>query len=248
MEKRPALRPLVALGRRLRPQFEFLGRRLTPGGLGLELTTPAGGAVGWPVRPDRLLVGRSAATPGRRAWTGPPTTSPRTCRRAGWSTGAKAVTTLGSGWVVYPAGRPGRRSSLAARRYWMEFWALVVGMALIAFFVPEIKDLDRPPAPAGPAHLGARLRFPERSRRPLDALHLAGDHPGPQGCSRDQAAKRRDRRRHPAHRPDRPHPRLSACPLAQRRDLGMGARRFLLLRRRDRGAGDCAHPRQFPAS
>ncbi len=39
MERRRALRPLVALGRRWRPQFEFLGRRLTPGGLGLELTT-----------------------------------------------------------------------------------------------------------------------------------------------------------------------------------------------------------------
>jgi membrane protein DedA with SNARE-associated domain len=39
MEKRRALRPVLALGLRLRPQFAFLGRRLTPGGLGLELTT-----------------------------------------------------------------------------------------------------------------------------------------------------------------------------------------------------------------
>ena len=40
MEKRRVLRPLLALGRRLRPQFEFLMRRLTPGGdFGLEFTT-----------------------------------------------------------------------------------------------------------------------------------------------------------------------------------------------------------------
>ena len=39
MDKHRALRPLLALGRRLRPEFAFLGRRLTPGGLGLELTS-----------------------------------------------------------------------------------------------------------------------------------------------------------------------------------------------------------------
>ena len=39
MEKRRALRPILRLGRRLRPEFEFLWRRLTPGGLGLEFTT-----------------------------------------------------------------------------------------------------------------------------------------------------------------------------------------------------------------
>ena len=31
MERRRALRPLLTVGRRLRPQFAFLGRRLTPG-------------------------------------------------------------------------------------------------------------------------------------------------------------------------------------------------------------------------
>ena len=39
MEKRPLLRPLVALGRRLQPQARFVLARITPGGLGLEFTT-----------------------------------------------------------------------------------------------------------------------------------------------------------------------------------------------------------------
>ena len=39
MERRPALRPLVGFGRRLRPQARFVIERLTPGGLGLEFTT-----------------------------------------------------------------------------------------------------------------------------------------------------------------------------------------------------------------
>ena len=39
MEKRPALRPLLVIGRRLAPQARFVAGRLTPGGLGLEFTT-----------------------------------------------------------------------------------------------------------------------------------------------------------------------------------------------------------------
>ncbi len=39
MEQSRLLRPLLALGRRLRPQAVFLWQRITPGGLGLELTT-----------------------------------------------------------------------------------------------------------------------------------------------------------------------------------------------------------------
>ena len=43
----------------------------------------------------------------------------------------------------------------------MEFWVLVIGLALIAIFVPEIKTLDRRPAAAGPARLGRTARaFP----------------------------------------------------------------------------------------
>src|SRR5688500_17491713 len=38
MDARAPLRPLVALGRRVKPQARFLWNRITPGGLGLELT------------------------------------------------------------------------------------------------------------------------------------------------------------------------------------------------------------------
>ena len=58
MERRRTLRPLLALARRLRPQAVFLWQRLTPGGLGLELTTAAGGPGRQPVRADHLLERR----------------------------------------------------------------------------------------------------------------------------------------------------------------------------------------------
>ena len=148
MEKRRALRPLVALGRRLRPQFEFLGRRLTPGGLGLELTSLlAALSVGlfiliayWSV-----VVGKPGPTPGDHT-----AYDMAQDLQVSWLVHvAKVVTWLGSGWLVYPLG-VASAIFLAVRRYWMEFWALVLGLALIAFFVPEIKtwtDRPRPPDP-----------------------------------------------------------------------------------------------------
>lgn len=148
MEKRPVLRPLVALGRRLRPQFEFLGRRLTPGGLGLELTSLlAALSVGlfiliayWSV-----VGGDPGPTPGDQM-----AYDVAQDLQVSWLVHvAKVVTWLGSGWLVYPLG-VASAIFLAVRRYWMEFWALVVGLALIAFFVPEIKtwtDRPRPPDP-----------------------------------------------------------------------------------------------------
>ena len=99
MEKRPVLRPLVALGRRLRPQFEFLGRRITPGGLGLELTSLlAVLSVGlfvliayWSV------IGGDPSADGQGPDT--PTTWPRTCRRAGsWTARRRSPRWARAGW------------------------------------------------------------------------------------------------------------------------------------------------------
>jgi undecaprenyl-diphosphatase len=146
MEKRSALRPLVRLGRRLRPQFEFLGRRLTPGGLGLEFTSLlAALSVGlfiliayWSV-----VGGDPGPTPGdQMAYD-----TAQDLQTAWLVHFAKVFTWLGSGWVVYPLGALAG-IVLAVRRDWMEFWALVVGLALIALLVPEIKawtDRPRPP-------------------------------------------------------------------------------------------------------
>ncbi|HEX3562039.1 MAG TPA: bifunctional DedA family/phosphatase PAP2 family protein [Solirubrobacterales bacterium] len=151
MEKRPALRPVLALARRLRPQFAFLGRRLTPGGLGLELTTLlAALSVGlfvliayWSV-----IGGNPGPTPGDRT-----AYDFAHDLQATWLTHIeKVVTELGSGWVTYPLATL-VAIVLAVRGYWKEFWALVIGTLLIAVLVPDIKgwtDRPRPPDPITP--------------------------------------------------------------------------------------------------
>jgi membrane protein DedA with SNARE-associated domain/membrane-associated phospholipid phosphatase len=148
MEKRRALRPLLALARRLRPQFAFLGRRLTPGGLGLELTSLlAALAVGlfiviayWAV-----ISGDPGPTPGDQT-----ALNVANDLQASWlTTAAKELTHLGSGWVTWPLAALAA-VALAASRRWMEFWALVVGMVMIILLVHGIKawtDRPRPPDP-----------------------------------------------------------------------------------------------------
>jgi membrane protein DedA with SNARE-associated domain/membrane-associated phospholipid phosphatase len=148
MERRRALRPILQLARRLQPQFAFLWRRLTPGGLGLEFTTLlAALSVGlfvliayWAV-----IAGDPGPTPGDRTaldWAHD--------LQANWLTDvAKVVTTLGSGWVTYPlAALAG--VFLAVRGRWMEFWALAVGTILIAVLSPEVKVWTDRPRPTDP--------------------------------------------------------------------------------------------------
>jgi membrane protein DedA with SNARE-associated domain/membrane-associated phospholipid phosphatase len=148
MERRRALRPLLALGRRLRPQFAFLGRRLTPGGLGLELTTLlAALSVGlfvliayWSV-----ISGDPGPTPGDQTALN----VAHDLSTAWLDHLAKIVTALGSGWVAWPLAALAA-VALAVRRRWMEFWALVVGMVAIILLVHGIKtwtDRPRPPDP-----------------------------------------------------------------------------------------------------
>ena len=148
MERRRFLRPLLRLGRRLEPQFSFLGRRLTPGGLGLEFTTLlAVLSVGlfvlvayWSV-----IAGDPGPTPGdQTAW------DVAHDLQAGWLTDvAKGITALGSGWVTFPLAAIAA-VILGVRRNWMEFWVLALGFTLTAALVPEIKswtDRPRPPDP-----------------------------------------------------------------------------------------------------
>ena len=148
MERRRALRPLLQLGRRLRPQFEFLGRRLTPGGLGLELTTLlAALSVGlfvliayWAV-----IAGDPGPTPGDRT-----ALDVAQDIQMHWLTDlSKVVTALGSGWVTYPLATLAG-IVLAVRGRWMEFWALAAGTILIAVLAPEIKVWTDRPRPADP--------------------------------------------------------------------------------------------------
>ena len=92
----PALRPLVALGRRIEPQARFLWHRVTPGGLGLEFTTlMAALAVALFVLIGFAIVDlrRSRADAGRHRGDRPG----RADLRADWLTDiAKVVTALGS--------------------------------------------------------------------------------------------------------------------------------------------------------
>ena len=148
MEKRRALRPILALGRRLRPQFAFLGRRLTPGGLGLEFTTLlAALSVGlfvviayWSV-----VSGDPGPTPGDQT-----ALNVANDLQAAWlTTAAKELTHLGSGWVTWPLAALAA-VALAATRRWMEFWVLVSGMVATILLVHGIKvwtDRPRPPDP-----------------------------------------------------------------------------------------------------
>ena len=138
---------MVAIGRRLSPQARFVAGRLTPGELGLELTTAlAVLAVG-----SFVCIGfgfQVSDVPG-------PTRGDQTAfdvvgdLQAGWLTSvAKVVTFLGDGWVVALVGL-GTAVWLGVRRHWPELGVLVLG--LIAVFVgPDlIKDAIDRPRPAG---------------------------------------------------------------------------------------------------
>ncbi len=147
MEKRRALRPILRLGRRLRPQFEFLWRRLTPGGLGLEFTTLlAVLSVGLFVLIAYWMVigGDPGPTPGDQT-----ALDIADDLQADWLVNvAKAITTLGSGWVTIPLAVLAA-IALAIWRRWMEFWVLVIGFTLTVALVPEIKTLTDRPRPPG---------------------------------------------------------------------------------------------------
>ncbi len=158
MEKRRALRPLLELGRRLRPQFAFLGRRLTPGGLGLEFTSLlAALSIGlfvviayWSV-----VSGDPGPTPGDQT-----ALNVAHDLQAAWLTSAaKELTHLGSGWVTWPLAALAA-VALATTRRWLEFWVLVSGMVAIILLVHGIKAWTDRPRPPDPLVSAAGSAFP----------------------------------------------------------------------------------------
>ena len=149
MEQRRALRPVLAMARRLKPQAVFLWNRLTPGqGVGLELTTlMAVAAVGTYV----LIVYWSVidSDPG-------PTGLDRAVLdfvneiRTDWLNDlARTVTDFGSGPVVFPIVALAA-IGLAVTRRWVELWVLLVGALAIAILPNEIKDWTDRPRPLAP--------------------------------------------------------------------------------------------------
>ncbi len=147
MEARPVLRNLLAFGRRVAPQARFLAGRLTPGGLGLELTTALAAlavgsyiCIGYGI----LVSDTPGATPGDR------TAADIVAEiRVGWLTTVAEVTTFfGSGPAVLVASLLAG-VWLAVRRHWTELVVLAVGVLVILVGTDMFKDLVDRPRPAG---------------------------------------------------------------------------------------------------
>jgi len=148
MERRPLLRSLVALGRRVQPQARFLWQRVTPGGLGLEFTALlATLSVGL-----YALIAYTVVISGASG----PTTGDLTAHdaaadlAAGWLTDiVKVITELGSLAVVLPVA-VAAGIALAVYRRWVELGVLVASMAIVIAGVAELKHaVDRPRPPNG---------------------------------------------------------------------------------------------------
>lgn len=147
MEKRAAFRPALATARRLRPQAAFLYRRLTPGGLGLELTTLMA------VLSVALFVLISywsivAGDPGPTAGDETALRISDDIRSAWLDEIAEMVTFLGSRWFVFPLAAVAG-AVLAWMRRWIELVVLVAGMAAMIVGVDLIKHATDRPRPSG---------------------------------------------------------------------------------------------------
>jgi membrane protein DedA with SNARE-associated domain/membrane-associated phospholipid phosphatase len=146
MDAVPALRPVVALGRRIEPQVRFVWNRLTPGGLGLEFTTLMAVLavalfvlIGFAV----VLSEDPGPTPGDAE-----ALDVIEELRVDWlSDVAEAVTVLGSAPVTLAVGAAAA-IVLALRRRWAEAGVLVAALAICHIALPLIRDaIDRPRPP-----------------------------------------------------------------------------------------------------
>jgi len=158
MEGNRALAPVVALGRRIEPQARFLWNRITPGGLGLELTSLlATLAVALFV-----LVGYASVVDGH---PGPTAVDSEAFELAGelrteWLVDlARAVTVLGSGTATI-AVAIAAAVMLAMRRSWPELGVLVAAVVLTHAAVPVLKEVLERPRPAGALIDASGLSFP----------------------------------------------------------------------------------------
>ncbi|MGZ5324914.1 MAG: bifunctional DedA family/phosphatase PAP2 family protein [Solirubrobacterales bacterium] len=158
MDRRPALRPLLALARRLRPQAVFLWRRVTPGQLGLEFTTliaVLSVSLFVLVSYWSIVAGDPAATGGDRA-----ALDFSNEIRMGWLDElAKVVTVLGSGAAVWAVSAAAGLALALARR-WLELCVLLVGAVAITVMPELIKELTERPRPADPLTGADGYAFP----------------------------------------------------------------------------------------
>jgi len=147
MEAHRATGWIVALGRRYRPQLQFLWARVTPGGtFGLEFTSLMAtlAVASFVVVAYAVVVGEK---PG-------PTPGDETAMelvshlQSGFLTDlAKGITWFGSGGFTWALAAV-CAALLAWRRRWAEFWVLLAGMAITQVGIDGIKDaVDRPRPP-----------------------------------------------------------------------------------------------------
>ena len=148
MDRRAWLRPVVALGRRVKPQARFLLNRLTPGELGLELTA----MLALLSVAAFILIGYAgivASDPG-------PTGGDQVAfdinadLMLGWLTDlAEFFTWFGSAAATMIVGLIAA-VILAARRRWALVAVLVASMVTLYIAVPVLKEaIDRPRPPGG---------------------------------------------------------------------------------------------------
>lgn len=148
MEGRGATRWIVVLGRRFRPQFEFLWNRVTPGGtFGLEFTTlMAVLAVAlFVLVAYAVVIGQDPGpTPGDMT-----AMNVADSLRTTWLTDfVKAFTHLGSAAVTWSLAVL-CAVALAVRRRWAELGVLLIGMLIVILGVHEVKSLVDRPRPSG---------------------------------------------------------------------------------------------------
>ena len=147
MEEHAITRWSVVLTRRFRPQLRFLWDRVTPGGtFGLEFTSlmaTISVAVFILVAYTVIVSGDAGPTPGDET-----AIDVVESLQAGWLVDlAKAVTTLGAGFVVIPLALLSG-ALLAVNRRWAELAVLGFGMAMVVVGAHELKDaVDRPRPP-----------------------------------------------------------------------------------------------------
>ena len=148
MEKRPLLRPVLALARRLQPQARFVIARITPGGLGLEFTTLMA-VLAVSVYVVVAYAVTISAHPG-------PTPGDQTVLdlvndiQMGWLDSlAKVLTTLGSSVIVLPV-TVIAVGVLAWERRWQEAAVIAIAVAITYIGVAELKALTDRPRPPDP--------------------------------------------------------------------------------------------------
>src|SRR5215218_2035898 len=152
------LRPVLALGRRLKPQARFVIGRITPGGLGLEFTTVLAVlavAVYVLVAYTMTISGDPGPTPGDQT-----ALDLANDLHVAWLTDvAKVVTELGSSVVILPVMAIATLLFVWHRR-WAEAAVLVIAVAIIYVGVGELKGLTSRPRPPDPLTSVSGSGFP----------------------------------------------------------------------------------------